>query len=336
VWHTAKTFFYTLDLPTSFVAGYDFITAAALLIDLVARRVCSEHTTGSSSNDSSPITPTAPTTLLNIVVNPLTLHDLVHASNIDTARLCHSELTGDGLFIADCDVTTPKTLRFSGAQPPHLSTSLPDLQDNLDLLPQQPVNSANALLSSSSSTPTSCISLHFITSPVTPPLDGCPSAVSLVLSPSHTTTPFIPVPPSDHPPPITLSVYCPPCTTGTEINNTAVAVCVHSLTVNDNSCNSVSHTNVTKEVSKMVLTDTDTDTAVSCVRFTQDADDLPDHLQNLFCTTVDNGNLTSDIIADFKTLLHNHADTFAKSLTDIGYCDLLQHNIDTGDCAPIK
>ena len=35
-------------------------------------------------------------------------------------------------------------------------------------------------------------------------------------------------------------------------------------------------------------------------------------------------------------LLHNHADTFAKSPTDIGYCDLLQHDIDTGDCAPIK
>ena len=85
----------------------------------------------------------------------------------------------------------------------------------------------------------------------------------------------------------------------------------------------------------MVLTDidTDTDTTVSCVRFTQDADDLPDHLYDLFRTTVNDGNLTSDIIADFGTLLHNHADTFAKSPTDIGYCDLLQHDIDTGDCA---
>ena len=297
--------FYTLDLPTPFVVGYDFITAAALLIDPVARRVCSKHTTGSSSNDFSPITPTAPTTLLNILVSQLTLHDPVHASNIDTARLCHSELTGDGSFIADCDVTTPKTLRFGAAQPPHLFTSLPDLPDNLDLLLQQPVNSANALLSSSSSKPTSCISPHFMTSPVTPPpLDGCPSAVPLPFSLPHTTTPFMPVPPTDHPPPTTLSVSCPclPCTTGTEINNTAVAVCVYFSTVNDNSCNGVSHTNVTKKVSNIVLTDTDTDTAVSCVRFTQDADDLPDYLQDLFRTTVDDGNLTSDIIADFKTV----------------------------------
>ena len=156
--------FYTLDLPTPFVAGYDFITAAALLIDPVARRVCSTHTTGSSSNDSSLITPTAPTTLLNIVVNSPTLHDPVHASNTDTARLCHSKLTGDRLFIPNCDVTNPKTLCFSGAQSPLLSSSSPDFQDNLNLLPQQPVNSTNALLFSSLSRTTSCISPHFITS----------------------------------------------------------------------------------------------------------------------------------------------------------------------------
>jgi len=35
-------------------------------------------------------------------------------------------------------------------------------------------------------------------------------------------------------------------------------------------------------------------------------------------------------------MLHNHADTFAKSPTDIGFCDLLQHDIDTCNCAPNK
>jgi len=228
--------FYTLDLPTPFVAGYDFITAATLLIDPVARRVCSTHTTGSSSNDSSLITPTAPTTLLNIVVSSPTLHDPVHASNTDTARLCHSKLTGDRLFIPNCDVTNPKTLCFSGAQSPLLSSSSPDFQDDLNLLPQQPVNSAHALLSSSLSRPTSCISPHFMTSPVTPPFDGCLTAVSLAFLPPHTTTPFMPVLPTDHPPPTTLSVSCPLCATGTAIDTTAVAVCVHSSTMHNNSC----------------------------------------------------------------------------------------------------
>jgi len=31
-----------------------------------------------------------------------------------------------------------------------------------------------------------------------------------------------------------------------------------------------------------------------------------------------------------------HQDVFARSPTDIGYCDLLQHDIDTGDAAPFR
>ena len=40
--------------------------------------------------------------------------------------------------------------------------------------------------------------------------------------------------------------------------------------------------------------------------------------------------------SDFKDLLIQHQDTFAKSYTDIGFCDLLQHDIDTADAAPIQ
>jgi len=44
--------------------------------------------------------------------------------------------------------------------------------------------------------------------------------------------------------------------------------------------------------------------------------------------------------ADLKSHLHcfliKHADTFAKSSDDLGFCDILQHDIDTGGAYPIK
>jgi len=40
--------------------------------------------------------------------------------------------------------------------------------------------------------------------------------------------------------------------------------------------------------------------------------------------------------SDSKQLLLQHQDTFAKSSTDIGFCDLLEHDIDTADAAPIR
>ena len=35
-------------------------------------------------------------------------------------------------------------------------------------------------------------------------------------------------------------------------------------------------------------------------------------------------------------LLHDHQDTFASSSTDLGFCPLVEHDIDTGDARPIK
>ena len=37
-----------------------------------------------------------------------------------------------------------------------------------------------------------------------------------------------------------------------------------------------------------------------------------------------------------KNLLTEHASTFATDSDDLGYCDILQHDIDTGDSRPIK
>ena len=35
-------------------------------------------------------------------------------------------------------------------------------------------------------------------------------------------------------------------------------------------------------------------------------------------------------------MLYDHRDTFASSSADLGFCDIIQHDIDTGDASPIK
>jgi len=64
--------------------------------------------------------------------------------------------------------------------------------------------------------------------------------------------------------------------------------------------------------------------------------ELPEHLQVLFMQTVDNRELSQEAEEGLKQLLLDHQDTFAKSKTDIGLCNVVQHDIDTGDTRPIK
>jgi len=63
---------------------------------------------------------------------------------------------------------------------------------------------------------------------------------------------------------------------------------------------------------------------------------VPQHLRVLFLSTVEEAHLSPTMASDFKDLLIQHQDTFAKSFTDIVFCDLLQHDIDTADAAPIR
>jgi len=46
--------------------------------------------------------------------------------------------------------------------------------------------------------------------------------------------------------------------------------------------------------------------------------------------------LSPTLASNFRYLLVAHKDVFARSPTDIGFCDLLQHDIDTADAAPIR
>jgi len=58
---------------------------------------------------------------------------------------------------------------------------------------------------------------------------------------------------------------------------------------------------------------------------------LPEHVNVLFLQTTANKDLNSDAENGLKQLLWDHRDTFAKSKMDIGFCDLVKHDIDTGD-----
>jgi len=78
------------------------------------------------------------------------------------------------------------------------------------------------------------------------------------------------------------------------------------------------------------------------VRYLQESDlvrqhdeDLPLHLQELYQTPIEQTHLSSDLEKCWRTCFLGSA-TFATSNTDLGYCDVLQHDIDTGDAAQIK
>ena len=55
--------------------------------------------------------------------------------------------------------------------------------------------------------------------------------------------------------------------------------------------------------------------------------ELPEHLNVLFCQTVEGADLSYDTIKELKTLLYDHKDTFASSSADLGFFDIIQHDI---------
>jgi len=64
--------------------------------------------------------------------------------------------------------------------------------------------------------------------------------------------------------------------------------------------------------------------------------DVQVHLRVPFFNTVEETHISPTMASDFKELLIRHQDAFAKSGTDIGFCNILEHDIDTGDAASIR
>ena len=63
---------------------------------------------------------------------------------------------------------------------------------------------------------------------------------------------------------------------------------------------------------------------------------VPEHIRVLFLSTVQDNHLSQPLATGLRDRFLDHADTFATGPADIGYSDLLQRDIDTGDTFPIK
>ena len=63
---------------------------------------------------------------------------------------------------------------------------------------------------------------------------------------------------------------------------------------------------------------------------------LPEHVHSLFTQTFEQVDFPVEASDGLKQLLFDHRDTFASSSSDLGFCDILQHDIDTGDARPIR
>jgi len=62
---------------------------------------------------------------------------------------------------------------------------------------------------------------------------------------------------------------------------------------------------------------------------------LPEHVHTLFTQTFGQSYFPVEAADGLKQLLFDHQDTFASSSSDLGFCDILRHDIDTGDARPI-
>jgi len=63
---------------------------------------------------------------------------------------------------------------------------------------------------------------------------------------------------------------------------------------------------------------------------------VPPHLQELFDETVSHTNLSVPLQQSLAAVLRRNGDAFATGPLDLGFCSVLQHDIDTGDSPPIK
>jgi len=69
---------------------------------------------------------------------------------------------------------------------------------------------------------------------------------------------------------------------------------------------------------------------------TKPNNELPDHVNVLFLKMLEDVDLNPETQEGLKQLLSDHRDTFATSSLDLGFCLLVQHDIDTGDARPIR
>ena len=72
--------------------------------------------------------------------------------------------------------------------------------------------------------------------------------------------------------------------------------------------------------------------AVDSINYIQ----VPSHVQSLYEATIAKANLSHSVDEHLRQLLNEHTATFATDNSDLGFCPVLELDIDTGDAAPIK
>lgn len=68
----------------------------------------------------------------------------------------------------------------------------------------------------------------------------------------------------------------------------------------------------------------------------QPASELPDHLQPLFAETCAREKLSDDARTRLRLLLERYYALFATSSHYLGHTTLVKHDINMGDCLPIR
>ena len=329
--------FYTMDADVPIVVGIDLLTAAKVVIDVMNKCVYSHHY---ARLEVEPCTVQhEPVFLVDNIVhfNPLFRSTVSEAVQSDTSTLIKDLGGPSAPSGVGARVNSP--LSDARERPSFLAPSLVDVSPSAtgdscyyatglescctgSLYPPSapPLHSASQLSPTAPSfypEPTLCSSTSlapavrdtslspstaYISPPATRSSQSLPPKVvpRPPLPPDPPDSPPPPDPPDPPPDPPWYSTGAPP-RSSPQPPLTAVVRCAES------------------------------DTQVKSTEF-----ELPEHVNLLFLQTVENNSLSSEVTADLKALLNEHASTFAKDSSDLGFCDILQHDIDTGDARPIK
>jgi len=76
--------------------------------------------------------------------------------------------------------------------------------------------------------------------------------------------------------------------------------------------------------------------AVADVPVVGEDPEVPEHLRELFDETVERTKLSLANQQYLAEVLRRNSSAFATGPMDIGFCDVVQHDIETGDAKPIK
>ena len=306
--------FYYYDGNTTFLMGYDLISAAALTIDSESRCVWSKHTLRCNMGRDLANTLVKPTVEVNADPFLETVPRSYCFSSRASEESMETQIPGQAVYASSSFLHPHATSTFRVSPPISAcddDTQLVTIPNRVSMATQCCVSEELPLVSLDPCAPVFTPSLS-----LTPA--SCPSTTEVVSQPPDCSNSDVGVPdllaidPSN---PFAAPAHCH-----------AMVQTSESVTPQDRPPDFDFSVTELKSV---------VDPGGSRPEQTMEVE-LPDHLTVLFCQTVEGADLSHDTVKELKTLLHDHRDTFASSSADLGFCDIIQHDINTGDARPIK